>query len=385
MERSGLRALPAFLCIVALIPGGSARKSGGRTMDKKSELADKFLALPEERYFDYDSELEESLTERLADEDSFYGLLLGAPPRIDLARRKELPLLLLARTSGQRDWEVRFTRNATLIAVDLDEGTIRRRHAFQSSKRRTPAQTPGSMQGPPPNGDEARSVSSYAELLGARSLLGLPWHAARYALTVIDYDWVSNTVVTRLEVREGWPTEPLFFPAERAAELGARAGAGTTASDELPAFVRSTASPKLDAEGIAISVPAEVKPGAGRIPVLGTLRVKLPPGAIVAFPASEKPAVELASSRLEQLPRAVLRTTLLLVRKDVVDPPRVDLEVPVFQKEPVKEGDPANAYFAIDLARHVPEPLSPGEYLVYAIVGPYLAGPHRMVVSSETR
>jgi hypothetical protein len=368
-----LGLLAAMAC-----PRSAARTAAGvENMDPRTEIARKLLALPEESWFRGDGEVDNSVVERLSQEDSFSGIAAGAPEAVDLSRRSELPFILLSRTTRLRNWEVNIAPNTTLIAVDLADGTVRRGHAFQSNKQRDTAELERSMTGPRPTPLQARGNSNVGYRFDARRLLGLPWVPSRQALTVIVYDWTSNTVTVRLERPGAEVAEPAPIPFDRAWQLVA----GHPRRAKLPSFIRSPQSPKVDGEGVRVSVPEQAVAGAPLV-VQGTARVKVLPGSVVSPPPrAELDPVPWEPGAGVEVPRAMLRVMLLLVSKDVIDPPRIDVEVPVFGKDAVRPGDVVDAYFGIDLNQHLQDPVPPGEYLVYAVCGEHLAGPQRMVVA----
>jgi hypothetical protein len=341
-------------------------------MDPRIEIARKLLGQPEPPWFDLNEAVHMSLMQKLSDEEKFFGLALGAPGTVELGRRDALPVIVLARTSGLRDWEVNIARNTALIAVDLGDGSVRRRFAFQDRKQRAPANKPGSMVGPRPNKLDAESTSAGVYPLEARWLLGLPWLPGTYAITVTVYDWSSNTVVVRLKGPEKEIPVHEPFSLERARQIAVEAQAKPT---ELPHFVKTSANPEVKKEGVALSIPAEIAADAKTVPVFGTVKLKAPPGAVVKPPEIKGVAVPEPG-----LPAAVLRAMVTFERKDLPEPPRLSLEIPVFAKLPIKPGEVAEGHFAFDLLKSMEEALPPGEHQVYLIAGAHIDGPHRVIV-----
>lgn len=291
----------------------------------------------------------------------FQGLRLRAPERVDLKEREELPLLYARRATGQRDWEVAPQRNAHLVAVDLERGSLYHGWAFRPRKRYNPEALERSRAGTPPDESERTSINAAIGVLEARELTGMPWRAGRYAFTLVGWDWVSNTVV--VELTEG--PSPVAKPAPLSPEEGRRLlerwrGTGTLLSHKAHAV------PKAD--GVQLSSPSKLRLGAGAL-VKGVLRMRVPEGMAVS---GEAPAAR---------PAAFLPFGLLLVRKDEPESLLVTSAIPI-PSTPVRTSEGAVVvHFSLNLGKAAGEALQPGEHLLYLVAGPYIDGPHRAEVT----
>ncbi|MBI4955615.1 MAG: hypothetical protein HY908_26585 [Myxococcales bacterium] len=317
------------------------------------------LRMTDEELYEGDEAADDERVRALADTGQV-GLGLVAPAAIELALRDALPLVLLRQTTGQRDWEVAFRRNAQLVAADLDSGAVTVRYAFPTRKRYDPARLARSMDGPAPDEQNADALASELYRFDARALCELPWRPGALALTFVDYELCSNTVVVAL-VGPGAPA-PTPLPAEGARALGAEVRAA------LAALARPVVPPADP--GIVLVVPAAVAADAGAVVVHGLVRTALPTGALVAHDGD--PAT----------PRAILRGRLLLAKKDELYPPACEILVPVHAPGPVAAGDELMGAFALDLRTALGQPLEPGRYLVYAVIGPHVAGPQLLEVQA---
>ena len=265
-------------------------------------------------------------------------LAIGAPAEVKVDEHDDAPLLLAKRVTGMRRWTISADANDWALATDLATGTTKWTRLKVSHKRTRPP-TP-SKSGPAPDAIGARSVSvSMVRHLVLRSALNEEWIPGRYALAVVEYDWISNTVVVKVE---GQPAD---------------AAAGASHTRALSEHVQVDAAPlPLVAPGAALAVPSEVAHGAP-IPVRGAVRL---PGA----------RAPLASP-------GVIVVTVLLLGLDANEPLAVELAVPA------KGGrDEIEAAFTVDLALALPEHPPAGSYQVYLVAGDVIAGPHALRVKA---
>ena len=171
------------------------------------------------------------------------------------------------------------------------------------------------------------------------------WLPGKVAVTVIEYDWVSNTVVT--EIRDARVT-----PAE------------VNAMAPSP-FLRvpQGAPPDCGSRGAGLSIPAVVGP-TDPIPV--TVALRLPHPAVVAVPAPHPPG------------SVVLPCSLLLLKLDEAAV-LANLLIPV-AAQPAVPGFEAVASF--DLRDSVHTRNLAGTYQVYLVAGALVAGPYPMTVGT---
>jgi hypothetical protein len=368
---------------VGSIPVDQQTKTRGAQMDQqKGEIPTNLLHLPEQDYFDFSDELQSKMTHQLSD-TSFRGIAITAPRTIRLDSHDSFPVILFSQRTGLRDWEVNMRRNTAITAVNLRSGKIYQGHAFSSPKKRDSENADRSMEGPPPEPADARSISSGAERLDARGLLMLPWETGRYAITVTYYDMVSNTAVVELvDEKQTVPTsERASFPVEQATSLNEKAPVGGQ-PDKFPHFIRSSRTPDLKDAGVALALPADVSLKETSIPFYGIARVPVPTSAIVALHTQAQTSATVENKNPTTIPTAVLTGLLMFVQKDLRVPLRVDLQIPIYTKAPIKPGDVVEGFFGIDLASQLPQSFSAGTYQVYLAVGEHIAGPYRIIVSS---
>lgn len=213
-------------------------------------------------------QLDPSLTARLLD-SSFVGIALRAPTRVSTDRYSVLPVLVISRFNGARDWSTPLRAHGWLVALEQGSGQVVMAPAFASAKQTVPAGLP-----PRPSAEELLQFGAQITPIDVRERLAMPWGAACWSIRLIYYDWVSNPVQIQLED-----------------ELQRR-GAACLSTHSSPA-----------------QVAFQLQAAKG-----GTLRVKgeftLPPYAVRDNPA-------------------VLAATLLIVNRETTTPERIDWPIPL--------------------------------------------------------
>lgn len=314
-------------------------------------IAIELLALPDEAFFTLDAAVTVSLQARLArlvqpplmSRPPTGGSVplpelraIGAPRELDWHRRTSFPLLLAEIRGNQREWEVNAVQNRLLMMSNLSTGAVELM-APLDEKRRLPVRPP-SGSGPPPDAFNA-GLSS----IGVRQYELLRWFSrqqaqGRLALTVLDYDLKSNTVMVH---GTGGSTAP-------AEDVLAR---GATRLGVLPV------APTAGSVGVTLQVPAMVSAVA---PALLRAQVRLPRGRVTVVRAPAQASHPLTAA-----------ATLLLVQRDNPMPVLLDLAVPAAADA---AGNIAAA-FDLDLGGALAGRAAAGNWLVYLVVGDTLTGP----------
>ncbi|HTB42812.1 MAG TPA: hypothetical protein VK741_04235 [Acetobacteraceae bacterium] len=262
---------------------------------------------------------------------------LGLPRVVDVEHNPSIPGALALRLQGLRRWQVDLPQNLCFIMVDLHTGVVKTVTPMLPDKRMaTP--TP-SRSGPEPSPFMRDATSHGVERFTLPDAFGPDWPSTAYAVTAIDYDWITNTVV----VERRPPPDPAAEPFRTPSTFLQSASAGT------PARV-----------GVSLAVPASVRSGDG-------IRIE----GVVHVPRT---AIALAHST-EEPDEFVMAAELLLVQLDVAPPHRVSLGIPV-----EVTGDTVSATYAFDLATR-PEGVGlAGDYQVYLVSGRSVAGPAPLTV-----
>lgn len=314
-------------------------------MNDARRQAAEILALGDGEFLALDDGRVQALQDRLADRfrpDPFKSppgaapetpsfVALGAPRSVPAGG--PVPVLVGSRMTGKRRWEAHWDQNACLAAVDLATGRCRTGWPFIPGKRRVAPPPSGS--GAPPDAANASSTGTAVQKIDLRRAFDLPAGAARIALTMIYYDWVSNTAV--VEIRgEGKPPEAA--PRSASGFLG-----------------------KAEVSGTALAVPASAAAGA---PVLVRGSIDLPAESAAAVPDADAPGARLAVA------------TVLFAKLDDEDPARVELAAPA-----EVSGGRVRAGFSFDAREALGEDRAlEGHYRVYLLAGAAVAGPYPLSV-----
>lgn len=313
-------------------------------MDPRQAIAGQLLKLPDTRFYEFNTELKVALMDGLS-HTSFQGIAIAAPQRVAVGSHDTLPVIMLQQQDGMRQWQVDVEQSSVLIAVDLRTGLMRSSPAFFNEKRRYAHAKPQVEEPePPPEEEMAEAIISGAYELDARARLSLPWEAGVLALTVISFDWSSNTVsVQLLGGREA-------RAPRRRPRLVPEATAG---GDSLPRYTRSSQGPEPPPHGAILAVPADVAASAPRLPVHGAFRVKARDAYTQAAEALD----------LEQAD-AVVPVAVLLVGHDASGLQRAEFDIPAR----VGGDGTAEGHFSVDVYSKGRLALAPGTYAVYLVV-----------------
>jgi hypothetical protein len=331
------------------------------------------LSLQDEEYFAFDEQSQSALSSKLTDilrEDPFAAppsvepsterpplVVIGAPRIVKLDQRDDLPVLIAVRTTGLRDWQVEKEQNARIVLVDLESGVIKTQRLFGTHKRmRTPEP---SMSGPRPDELNAATVgTSLNRHIGLRRQLGIKWRPGRYAVNVIIYDWVSNTVVVELQGEES-----------RQQQLQPRAS-----SEFLSSTIANDETPILKQLGAALSVPAKVG-RSNPIELHGAVRMPFAPAAVVPRRVESPPTNTSMESPL-------LLASVMLIKLDAEDPVQIDLAIPATVSGEFGQEQTIQAFFSLDVRTALPGYTLSGKYQTYLVVGDRVAGPYLMTVGA---
>ena len=351
-------------------------------MDEAHELLAKMQTLGLDAYVHKDASSIKGLpAEALA--EGVRGLLLSAPASLDGQTVSPVPgVLLMARSQARTD-ALPFRDSAVVVATDLERGGSYAGPGFVVNPAKVPPGIAGRAKpaAAPPRPVRSPEEEAMLDSIGHgdsaallwfdfRQLLNLPRESARYLLRVIDFDEASNPAPLQVTML---PASQDGVTVEAADAVMARTRAASQ-SGGFPRYEREALTPTLNGPGAALVVgEASFQDAARHVPVHGVFRIQLTHPMIVAG----TPAHAAAGTRR---PGAVVRASVLVLMKGVARPMHARLEVPIFADYELREGNFAEAVFAIDLATVLPQKPRPGVYQVYLLAGPYLSGPHALTV-----
>lgn len=320
-------------------------------MITSEEIAERYLQIDEDRFYVFDESDKSAIYDRYGfGEEDFRGLALAMPAVVDLATRSRVPAIVFDQRDALRGWEMNSYDNLAVIAVSRGTGQVFTRRVEYNEKREMMRKKPVRVRGPRPTGDsaKARHAGVRAVDLLARTLM--PQTQDDYVVRAVEFDWLSNAVNVQVKARPPAALAPM------------------SASGLDPAqYTKSTLA--APADGLILSAPASVQPGAAGIIVSGAGRIGLPNSATIL----REPTPDGV--------RALIRGALVVARKDDTPPAVVELKLPVFGNAPLKAGDVIEIYFAQNLAEHLGA--AGAEYRIYWVVDRYISAPSALKVDEQ--
>lgn len=167
-------------------------RMAGYVTDFGTEIKDEIIFYPSESFIDN--------TEEFLLESNLEGTQIFTPNVIDISEYENLPLLWLTSHSDLRQWRVIQEQNSFIILTNLYDGTTLSVNAYPSHKRRKPQFRGRSSTGSPRKNSE-HVFSAGVKHIDIRSLTEIPWVNGIYSITMITYDWKSNTEKVQLSSR----------------------------------------------------------------------------------------------------------------------------------------------------------------------------------------
>jgi hypothetical protein len=300
------------------------------------------------------------------------GIALIAPDTINLNLHSKVPLLWLQLSSALRNWQVEEKRNTFLIISDLISNTISIKYAYAGRPKRFDFRSiPKSSEGLPPPSPQDLGFTSSEELLNCKAIMGnQPLKPTTLAITMTQYDWVSNTVqINMIDTTGGTPQIPVI-PESVSRQIYNGYKAAAKNMKDSAVFSPSLKPPANTQNGILAVVPEKVSNKDSRWMMHGSIRVPVSQGAIVATGEQEK---------LSETPSAIITALVIVNKLDNKEPSWITLKLPVLTKCKVK--DPADVSFSVDLKRFKAQFSEPGVYQVFIACEAFVSGPFALEVT----
>ena len=296
----------------------------------------------------------------------YRGVLVDAPLRVDIDRRRTLPAGLYHLGSIRELVAVKLVSFGIVTAMDV---TRNRLYAASASRLQRDSdmiesepQDPATL----PDGD-----MSTVHAVDLRDMLELPWQPARCLVTVLLRGEASNRAAVELVRPSATPADLEAARQQDAARAASNPGPVWPApSAPLPTYRRLPESPPIPMQnGINLALPRVVDVdrdprwilyGAYRLTPLAEEMVK--PGWADPY---------FAARPTDPKPPAVVVIALLLVGADDAGISLVQLRVPASGRV----GESVIGYFAVDVAQIPGAPGRPQTYFLSAFSGEAMAGP----------
>lgn len=327
---------------------------GGNTMADVQNILD-IVKISNEEYFTLANETIYSFEDKLMAGERFDTLLLKAPTRIDISKHSSFPVLAITQTDGERKWYVQESRNLLAIAYNESTGRIIAKTAHKDKKRRIFPPKDQKV-GPLPESVSASAYTTGCRPFDIKFSLDIPWQPSEYRITLICFDWVSNTVDVVLHDGDTKPVTNLTLPQP---------------SDKI---VDAILSPAKDASkgNVTFSVPEKCDANPENFTLQGKFSIPVTAHNIVEFKKKKSvviPAwVMLAEKNIDQ-GSAVLAKWFITADLPEKNPGRT-----------VAEG-----IFKLSLSELLPsladEPLAPNDYCCYVVINGHVFGPEKFSIA----
>lgn len=348
------------------------------------EVVEALRGIPDQLLLDPDAErLVDQVYARLGRFD-YEGIAVHAPRAVNLDQQAELPLVLASRETAARSRRVVLGDSCFVAVTQLETGQFWTGPCFAPPPEKVPMWTePGAAAPPSTEGLGEAAATHVVERIELRERLGLELQTGHYAITVFAYDWRSNTSLVKVTGGDAAP--PRRWPAQEAlAVLQSYQREGPSGA-VFPDFRRSPYSPPLQGTGVSVNVPRSWSVDAGELPLHAAFMMAMPESWLVE-PLSQDALGDLSpeeSTLYTDLPQALVPMVVLLTRREVPSPIRLELKVPVAAPAAIKAGETGEGWLSVDLATAFAAPPEPGVYGVYVLAGPYVGGPQPLRVEAE--
>lgn len=308
----------------------------------------------------------------------FSGLRLGAPAAVPVDLRAAAPVVIVHAGPFKDVWALPFHKHALLTAINLDTNVVSAQFAADQDAEYAVV-------------DPARAPAGYTVNFNSRDLredLGVEWKPARFLVTVISRERLSNRAkveLTRSAQTFDDPEVAKFLDARR--PKAGPPGVDPPPGDPLPSYQKRDDSPPVpDEPGIKLAADRViVLRGETTACVLrGSFRVTALPGEVVKPAAEPAPPPAAGEPPPGPPPTAILRITLLITGSERPFPNTLVLKVPTW--DPIPEGGAApvvTGHFALDLFAAGGMAVRPQTVFVYAFSGEILEGPFPVALISE--
>ena len=345
-------------------------------MDSQEQIASRFLNLTHEQFFGEDDSFLGDIKWKLVDTD-LRGLAINSPKVVMTDTASQLPVVMATCKTGLRGWEVRQKQNCILLSVEKETGTIHFGEIFMDIKEKSSrAKLPEEKREKPDPSSLAAAVAG-AYRFDARQVGNIPWESGKIALSIISYDWVSNTVEVELKAKE--QKEPSkIIPKEVNPAPNPKAGTkekwlfGLLERDKqvFPSYIRNSKTPQLlPGQGLSFRIENRRKTRGGLL-TCGAFILKANSRHLPDMKVSH----QYADGQIRSV-SAVVPVTFAIVGLDWPNPRRFDWAIPVYSNKQIHAGEPLYGYFAIDVFAGSEIKLADGNYAAYIIMDGIIYGP----------
>lgn len=337
-------------------------------MVTQKELSTQLLNLKNDDYFTCTdtkkSEIEKALIRRF----DFNGVVINGPEIISDKNNEHFPILVAFRNTCYRDYVSKHKQNCTIVLTDMSSETVHCFKVFDIIK--TPAKSEVDLSDPALKTSYSAKVYSF----DLKKITDIDWHRGSYAVSIISYDFGSNSIIVKLEdkpfdEKTGLPhIHP--EPNPLSCILQSSLLSGKKYKRAFPSYENLNIAKPPAKTGINFLIkPNKSKKGN---PVLyGSFTIPARPLHI------PKKTIEigLAEGNTRKINAVVPMTLLIMQNNRSIPAYQLDMGIPVYSANPIQSGQLIQGQFAIDILQECQNRLDANKYMVYIVFNGVLYGP----------
>ena len=330
------------------------------------DIVKEILNFNDSEFFDADQAVLGPRESRLLDVD-YMGVAVNAPEQIDTEIRDKIPLIMAARLSGDRDWDVPMGDNCQVVGTNMVNGAVRFSEAFiKDMQERSPEpEETEEPKGPTPPG-LALALAQLREV-DVKKRLDISWEPGIWTFGVIYYDWASNTVPVQLTGEDPIQYQPTR-PISPEPDLEGRGKA--------PCYLPIDKTPRPPVYGVSFTYEQGKEPDRPFFNVYGSFRLEMR-----TFHLPDEQLSHLYQGAGPQNVAGIVPVTMAVLGLDWDTPLTFDWGVPVYG-DLMDVGTTFQGYFSIDADhRGKIRELPPGNYVFYIILDGCIYGPQHFQTS----
>jgi len=324
----------------------------------------KILNFSESEFFIDNPALLSSREDKLLDMD-YMGIAINGPQKVLCDKQETVPIIMAMRVSGDRGWEVNLSKNCFIVATNRNSGDVRIAKAFFDPKERIILEDESLVKGPKPPGLPIASAQLTA--IDVRKRIPEIWETGLWSVSVIYYDWLSNSIDLHLTGNDTLPAPVAanqVDPEPNCADTNA-----------LPCYIPTSKTPETPDSGVAFSLAFYKNRGKNCFKVAA---------AFSLIPTDfHKPAgtiVHQYTNGIHKRVTAIIPVTFIMLTLDLKAFVQYDWNVPVYDA-PIKKGVPVKGSFAIDiLSSENVQTIKSGTFVCYIAMDGRMYGPKTLQV-----
>ena len=316
----------------------------------------KTVEISNEDFYCITKEKLEVFEDRLFGLDRFDTILVKAPSHIDIAKHSTFPILYISQSDDVREWHVQETRNLLVVAYNISNNKLIARTARKDVKRKI-YPPKDERKGPPPENISTSSYGTGCEIIDIKQSLDILWGPSVYRITLICFDWVSNTVDVALHDGATQPATDLIVPQSNDRKVDALLSATKNAG-------------KGD---VTFSVPEKCNADPQNFFIQGNFTI---------------PVTAHNVTELDKKKSVIIPVWLMIVEKNIDQGSAILAKwfITADPTENTTEQATAEGIFKFSLPELLPgiteDPLAPNDYCCYVVINGHVFGPEKCRITN---